>query len=165
MKLYIKEKVFSWGDKFTVKDAYGEDKYIVEGEVFTFGKKLHVYDRAGREVAFIKQEIWSFLPRYYVFCGDRQIAEIKKEFTFLFPKYTIEGLGWEIDGSFMAHDYQITKQGRKIVTISKEWMTWGDSYELDIADPADELVALAVVISIDCVTETASAAASSASNH
>ena len=165
MKLYIKEKVFSWGDKFTVKDAYGEDKYIVEGEVFTFGKKLHVYDRAGREVAFIKQEIWSFLPRYYVFCGDRQIAEIKKEFTFLFPRYTIEGLGWEIDGSFMAHDYQITKQGRKIVTISKEWMTWGDSYELDIADPADELVALAVVIAIDCVTETASAAASSASNH
>ena len=165
MKLYIKEKVFSWGDKFTVKDAYGEDKYIVEGEVFTFGKKLHVYDRSGREVAFIKQEVWSFLPRYYVFCGDRQIAEIKKEFTFLFPKYTIEGLGWEIDGSFMAHDYQITKRDRKIVTISKEWMTWGDSYELDIADPADELVALAVVIAIDCVTETASAAASSASNH
>ena len=165
MKLYIKEKVFSWGDKFTVKDAYGEDKYIVEGEVFTFGKKLHVYDRSGREVAFIKQEVWSFLPRYYVFCGDRQIAEIKKAFTFLFPRYTIEGLGWEIDGSFMAHDYQITKRDRKIVTISKEWMTWGDSYELDIADPADELVALAVVIAIDCVTETASAAASSASNH
>ena len=53
MKLYIKEKVFSWGDKFTVKDAYGEDKYIVEGEVFSWGKKLHVYDRSGREVAFI----------------------------------------------------------------------------------------------------------------
>ena len=164
MKLYIKEKVFSWGDKFTVKDAYGEDKYIVEGEVFTFGKKLHVYDRAGREVAFIKQEIWSFLPRYYVFCGDRQIAEIKKEFTFLFPRYTIEGLGWEINGSFLLHNYQITKSGRNIVTISKEWMTWGDSYELDITDPADELVALAVVIAIDCVTESASAA-SSASNH
>lgn len=165
MKLYIKEKVFSWGDKFTVKDAYGEDKYIVEGEVFTFGKKLHVYDRSGREVAFIKQEVWSFLPRYYVFCGDRQIAEIKKAFTFLFPRYTIEGLGWEIDGSFMAHDYQITKRGRKIVTISKKWMTWGDSYELDIADPGDELVALAVVIAIDCVTEANSAATSSASNH
>ena len=165
MKLYIKEKVFSWGDKFTVKDAYGEDKYIVEGEVFSWGKKLHVYDRSGREVAFIKQEVWSFLSRYYVFCGDRQVAEIKKEFTFLFPRYTIAGLGWEIDGSFMAHDYQITKRDRKIVTISKEWMTWGDSYELDIADPADELVALAVVIAIDCVTETASAAASSASNH
>ena len=164
MKLYIKEKVFSWGDKFMVKDAYGEDKYIVEGEVFSWGKKLHVYDRLGREVAFIKQEVWSLLPRFYVFCDDRQVAEIKKEFTFLFPRYTIEGLGWEIDGSFMAHDYQITKNGHKIVSISKEWMTWGDSYELDISDPADEILALAVVIIIDCVTESSSTAASSASN-
>ena len=44
MKLYIKQKVFSWGDKFTVKDEAGRDRYYVEGEVFTFGRKLHVYD-------------------------------------------------------------------------------------------------------------------------
>lgn len=87
MKLYIKQKVFSWGDKFTVKDEAGRDRYYVEGEIFTFGRKLHVYDMSGREVAFIKQEVWSWMPRYYVFCGDRQVAEIKKEFTFLFPKY------------------------------------------------------------------------------
>ena len=161
MKLYIREKVFSWGDKFFVKDAYGQDKYVVQGEVFSWGKKLHVYDMTGCEVAFIKQEVWSWLPRYYVFRGDRQVAEIKKEFTFFFPKYSIEGLGWEINGTFMAHDYEITKHGRPIVTISKEWMTWGDSYELDIADPADEIVALAVVLTIDCVMEASSASSSS----
>ena len=49
MKLYIKQKVFSWGDKFTVKDASGEDRYYVEGEVFSWGKKLHVYDEYNRE--------------------------------------------------------------------------------------------------------------------
>ena len=165
MKLYIKEKVFSWGDKFTVKDEHGYDKYVVEGEVFTWGKKLHIYDMTGREVAFIKQEVWSFLPRYYVFCGGQQVAEIKKEFTFLFPKYSIEGLGWEIDGSFLAHEYEITKGGRSIVTISKEWMTWGDSYELNIANPADEILALAVVITIDCVMESGSGASVSVSSN
>ena len=158
MKLYIKEKVFSWGDKFTVKDEYGNDKYWVQGEVFSWGKKLHVYDSVDREVAFIKQEVWSLLPRFYVFCGDEQIAEIKKEFTFLFPKYSIQGLGWEIEGRLMAHDYEIIKNGNSIVTISKEWMTWGDSYELDIANPEDEIVALAVVLTIDCVTESNSGA-------
>ena len=165
MKLYIKEKVFSWGDKFTVKDASGADKYIVEGEVFSWGKKLHVYNMAGEEVAFIKQEIWSFLPRFYVFCGGRQVAEIKKAFTFLFPKYSIEGLGWDIDGSFLAHEYEITKAGRTIVTISKEWMTWDDSYELNIASSADELVALAVVLTIDCVMESDSGASISVSSN
>lgn len=161
MKLYIKEKVFTWGDQFTVKDERGNDRYVVEGEVFSWGKKLHVYDMTGREVAFIKQEVWSFLPRYYVFCGDRQVAEIKKEFTFFFPKYRIDGLGWEIDGSFMAHEYEITQSGRTIVSISKEWMTWGDSYELNITNPSDEIVALAVVLTIDCVMEAATAASSS----
>lgn len=161
MKLYIKEKVFTWGDQFTVKDERGNDRYVVEGEVFSWGKKLHVYDMTGREVAFIKLEVWSFLPRYYVFCGDRQVAEIKKEFTFFFPKYRIDGLGWEIDGSFMAHEYEITQSGRTIVSISKEWMTWGDSYELNITNPSDEIVALAVVLTIDCVMEAATAASSS----
>ena len=154
MRLYIKEKVFSIGDKFTVKDEYGEDKYLVQGEIFTLGKKLRVYDMAGREVALIKQEIWTLLPKYYVFCGDRQVATIRKEFSFLFPKFSIDGLGWEINGSFMEHEYQVTKNGAPIVAIHKEWMTWGDSYSLDIADPADEIVALAVVLTIDCVKES-----------
>ena len=156
MKLYIKEKVFSWGDKFFVKDAMGEDKYVVQGEVFSLGKKLHVYDMLGREAAFIKQELMTFLPRFTVYAEGEEIAQVKKEFSFLLPRYTIEGLGWEIEGSFWEHEYQITKNGRPIVSISKEWMTWGDSYELDILDPADEIIALAVVLTIDCVREAQS---------
>ena len=54
----------------------------------------------------------------------------------------------------MEHDYEITHAGRPIVTIQKEWMTWGDSYQLDISDPADEVLALAGVLTIDAVTES-----------
>jgi len=154
MKLYIKEKVFSWGDKFFVKDEFGRDKYVVEGEVFSWGKKLHVYNMAGHEVAFIKQEVFSWMPRYYVFIGQRQVAEIRQRFSLFFPRYSIDGPGWEVSGSIMGHEYEITKDGLPIVTISKEWMTWGDSYELNIADPNDEIIALAAVLTIDCVVES-----------
>ena len=154
LKLYIRQKVFSWGDAFTVKDAGGEDRYFVEGEIFSWGKKLHVYDRRGKEAAFIQEKLFTFLPRYEVYRGEHLAAEIVKEFTFLFPKYRIDGLDWEIDGKLMEHDYEITQKGRPIVTIQKEWMTWGDSYQLDIADPADEILALAVVLTIDAVTES-----------
>ena len=44
-------------------------------------------------------------------------------------------------------------------------MTWGDSYELDIANPADEIIALAVVITIDCVMESGSRASVSVSSN
>ena len=153
MKLYIKEKVFSWGDKFTVWDACGNEKYYVEGEVFTFGKKLHVYDRNRREVAFIKQELWTWMPRYHVFVDGAQVATVRQEFTLFRPRYVVDGLGWEVQGNFWQHDYDVTQNGRLVVAINKEWMTWGDTYELDIAPGADEIVALAVVLTIDCVVE------------
>ena len=153
MKLYMKQKVFSWGDKFAVKDEYGTDKYFVEGEIFTLGKKLHVYNVHGEEVAYIEQELFTFLPCYHVFCAGQQVAEIRKEFSFLIPRYSIIGPDWETEGDFLAHDYVITHNGQPIVSIAKEWMTWGDTYQLDIANPQDEIIALAVVLTIDCVTE------------
>ena len=153
MKLYMKEKVFSWGDRFTVKDENGWDKYFVQGEVFSLGKKLHILNIHDEEVAFIQQRLLTLMPRFTVFMGGREVAQIRKEFTLLFQRYVIDGLGWEVEGSILAHEYEIRKNGRTIVRISKEWLTWGDSYVLDIADPADELIALAVVLTIDCVAE------------
>ncbi len=154
MKLYIKQKVFSWGDKFTVKDAAGTDRYFVEGEVFSLGKKLHVYDRNHQEVALIQQKLLTWMPRYSVVIGGTEVAQVVRKFTFFRPQYAIEGLGWEVDGDFFAHDYQVHQSGRAIACISKEWMTWGDSYELDIADSANEVIALAVVLTIDAVIES-----------
>ena len=150
MKLYIKQKVFSWNDKFTVVDGTGQTRYTVEGELFSFGKKLHVYDELGSEVAFIEQKLFSFKPRYYVYVCGEQVAEVVKEITFLRHMYRIEGLGWEVDGDLLAHNYQITCDGKYIVSINKEWMSWGDSYELDINEGESEIMALAVVLCIDC---------------
>ena len=154
MKLYIKEKVFSWGDHFYIRDAAGREKYEVRGEVFSLGKKLHIYDMEGREVALIMQRLLTFLPKYEVYIRDEKVAEVKQVFSFLRPRFVVEGLNWDVEGQIMWHDYEITRNGSPVVTIRKEWMTWGDSYELDIAHPADEIFALAVVLTIDCVAES-----------
>lgn len=153
MKLYIKQKVFSWRDKFTVKDCYGNDRFFVESELFSWGKKLHIYDANGKEVVFISEKLLSFLHRYSININGYEIAEVVRRFTFFFPKYSIENLGWEIDGSFWEHDYVIKNiYGTPVASIRKEWMTWGDSYELDVYEEDQLLAALAVVIIIDCVT-------------
>ncbi len=152
--------MFSWKDKFYIRDEFGNDRYYVEGELFSLGKKLHIFDMNGNELALVQQKVLSFLPRYFVFTSGIQRAEIVKEFTFFRNKYRIDGLGWEVDGDFMDHDYEITHMGRPIVTINKEWFTWGDSYVLDIRDNADEVIALSVVLAIDCVIAAQRAAAS-----
>ena len=154
MKLYMKEKFLSLHDRFAIRDENGWEKYFVEGEFLSLGKKLHLLNVHGEEVAFIQQKLFTLLPRYTVSIRGREVAEIRKEFTLFFQRYVIDGLGWEIEGSVWEHEYQIRKNGRPIVSISKEWFTWGDSYCLDILDPADEILALAVVLTIDCVAES-----------
>lgn len=150
MKLYIKQKVFSFTDSFNVYDQWGKTAYTVQGKLFSIGKKLYVFDTFDREVAYIEQKVLSFLPRYFVFTNGEQRAEIVKNFTFFRHKYTVEGLGWEVNGNFLAHDYEVTRAGVPIIRISKQWLSFGDCYELDIADGEDTVLAVSVVLAIDC---------------
>lgn len=52
-------------------------------------------------------------------------------------------------GDFWDHEYEITDGSQTIAAVSKEWMTWGDAYEICISAGADEVTALAVVLVID----------------
>ena len=90
----------------------------------------------------------------------KKVAEIVKELTFLRPKYTIAGLDWQVDGDFWAHDYTISSHGEPIVKVYKEWISWGDSYAIDIRRDQDALLALAIVLAIDCVMDQQAVAAS-----
>ena len=152
MKLYIKQHIFTWGDKFSIYDEWGNEKYFVEGEVFSFGKKLHLMDCFGMELALIHQKVFSFMPRYYVSRGDCDIAEVVQHFSFFRQEYSVEGLGWRVEGDFFAHEFEIyDATDHLIVKVSKEWFTWGDAYAIDIDDYADEVTALAVTLVIDAV--------------
>ena len=150
MKLLIEQEILTWRDKFTVMDESGNDRYYVKGELFSWGKKLHVCDLSGREVAYIEQQLFTFLPRYAVYAGGQLIGEVVKEFSFFRPRYTVEGADWDVEGDFWAHDYTVYRRGIPVVSIQKEWFTWGDCYTLDIRNPADEIQALALVLAIDC---------------
>ncbi len=149
MNLYMKQRVFSWNDRFTVYDANGQDRFYVEGELFSWGKKLHLYDLLGNERIFISQKLMTFLPKYQIFMDDREIAEVVKEFTFFKHEYTVNGLGWKVRGDFFDHEYVIDDGRRVVASVSKQWFTWGDTYEINIPYDTDELSALSVALVID----------------
>ncbi len=153
MSLWMKQKVFSWVARFTIRDDAGNDRYAVEGEFLSLGRRLHLLDAGGNEAAYIEQKLLTFLPRFLVYRGGVAVAEIVREFTLFRPSYRIEGPDWTVDGDFFAHDYAILQGGRTIASITKEWFAWGDSYRLDVAPDADEVLAVAVVLAIDAVMD------------
>ncbi len=151
MKLYVKQKVFSIGERFSVKDEYGNDRYVIDGEFFSIPKRFHIYDASGREVLLLQARMFSFLPCYEIIRKDTVAAEIVKEFSFFRPKYRIDGSPFSVDGDIFDHDYTILRDGKPCAAISKEWFTWGDSYMLDNFGNEDEEMLLAILIVIDCV--------------
>lgn len=151
MKLYIKQKVFSWAGKFNIADEHGNTRYYAEGQLFSWGKKLHIYNNCGRELAFIRQKLMSWLPRYYVEIDGVTVASVVKELTFFRQSYRVEGLPWQMKGDLWEHNYVMyDHSSNEIMRMRKAWFTWGDSYELEIFNPDNELLCLCVALAVDC---------------
>ena len=149
MKIYLKQQVFSWRDRFFVKDEFGDDRYVVEGELLAIGNRLHIYEMTGRRAASIRQKVMSLLSRFFVEIDGRVVCEIVKDFTLFKQHYWLEGIPWRMDGDFLDHNYRLHDGFRQVMRMSKRWFTWGDSYELDIFDPRDELLSLCVALAVN----------------
>src|SRR5690554_3281545 len=155
MKLYIKQKIFSFRGRFYIRDENNRNRFYAEGVPFTWGRKLYVYDIKGNQVGFISKKIWSFLRKYYIEVGGRTYTLVK-EYTFFRSRYYLEGLSWTMKGDFMAHEYSLEDYKGIVMSMSKHWFTWGDSYELDIVDPDNEVLCLSIALAIDCMNADSS---------
>ncbi|WP_297958327.1 LURP-one-related/scramblase family protein [uncultured Ruminococcus sp.] len=153
MKLYFKQQPFSFRQRTAVYDQFGNVLFNAVGEI-SLARKMHVYDRVGNEVAYVEKKLLHLLPRFSIYIGGQYVTDIVKEFTLFKPSYLFERIGWSVSGEFLSHDYTIKRGNMPIAYIHKQWMTWGDSFEIDIAEGQDIVMVLAAVIAIDCVMDS-----------
>ena len=153
MKLYFRQRLFSWFDSYDVYDESGETAFTVQGKL-AWGKLLQIFDRYDQHVGTLKQVLFTWLPRFEIETYGRVIGEITKEFSFFKPQFSLDCNGWSVEGVWLEWDYAIyAADGREVARISKELFHMTDHYELDIADPADALTVLLVVLAIDAEKE------------
>lgn len=153
MRYMIKQKIFSFGDNFTIKDENGVDRFMVKGKVFSFGDKLRIYDMAGNELVYIEQKLFRFLPEYNIYYKNQLYATVKKEFTFFKPKFKIDSNRgvYSAEGNVWGYTFSILKDGALAAGVSKKWFSWSDTYGVDIIEEEDHPFFLALVIVIDQV--------------
>lgn len=153
MKYKIKQKVFSFGDNFTIKDEKDEDQFIVRGKVFAMGNKLRIYDLVDNELIYIEQKLFRFMPEYNIYSFEQHLATVKKEFTFLKPRFNINSVtgNYTMSGDFFGHDFEILKDGKVVAIVSKKWLSFSDTYMVEIDDAEDQAFMLALIIVIDQV--------------
>jgi uncharacterized protein YxjI len=156
VRYMMRERILSWGDDFTIRDAEGRDVYYVDGRVFSFGDKLSFKDGAGTEVAFIDQKLMSIGPQYEIVRGGETVAVVKKHlFTFFSARFTVDVPGpddLEAHGDFLDHEYVFERDGRDVARVSKKWFALADTYAVDIDEGEDAVLILASAVVIDLVS-------------
>lgn len=148
MRLYFKQRFFSWLDSYDIYDEVGNIVFTVEGKL-SWGHCLHINDAEGRHIGTLQEKVLTLLPKFEIYIGDTYMGCIKKEFSFFRPQFTIECNGWEVEGEWLEWDYAIYGGERQVAVISKELFHFTDTYVIDVAEPGDVLGVLLVALAID----------------
>ena len=149
-RLLIKQKVFSWTDKYNVYDEGGNPRYYVKADFFSIGHRIRVFETAsGQEIGMIQEKLFRIFKEFEISINGISQGIVKKQFSLFRPKYNIDYKGWRLEGDFFQWNYEIYEQSRLVVQISKQLFHWGDTYVLDVVNDMDELPALMVAIAMD----------------
>ena len=155
MRYVMRQKIFAFGDDFTIKDQTGADRFIVDGKVFSIGNKLDFKSMDGQVLARIEQKLLTLGRKYEVF-RDGQLAAVvsKKWFTMFKCKFLVDVPGpndLEARGNFFDHEYEFFRSDRRVAACSKKWFSWSDTYGIDIAEGEDDVLILASSVVIDMI--------------
>jgi uncharacterized protein YxjI len=150
-QLYIKQKMFTLSEKFTVTDEFEMPQYYVEGSFFKIPKEFIVTDQFGSEIARITKKFLSFLPKFFVEVSGEDPIVLTKEFTFFKARYSIDAKGINVEGNWWDMNFSVYVGGRQVAIIDQRWFSWGDTYEVQILDESLEHLIISLVIAIDCV--------------
>lgn len=149
MRMYFKQRLFSWFDSYDIYDEDGATLYTVEGQL-SWGHCLHVLDAAGRHVGTVQERVLTLLPKFELYFGEQYVGCVQKEFSLLRPRYHVDCNGWRMEENFWEWDYTIWDDGgNPIAQISKELLHWTDTYVMEVADPRNALCVLMLVLAID----------------
>lgn len=149
MKLLFKQRFFSWFDSYDIYDELGDTVFTVQGQL-SWGHKLHIYNRDDMHIGTVRERLFSFLPRFELYQYEQYLGDIRKEFTFFKPVYSLFCNDWTIFGDFFGWNYSVeTASGECVAAVSKELFRLTDTYVIDVPDEANALLALMIVLAID----------------
>jgi uncharacterized protein YxjI len=155
MRYVMRQRFWSLGDDFNIRDENGRDVFHVDGRAFSWGDKLSFQDMAGQELAFIRQKLLSWGPTYEIESQGRLLAVVKKKlFTFFRCKFSVDVPGpddLEAQGNFIDREYKLERGGQVVAEVSKKWFSWTDTYGVDIREGENDVLILATAVVIDMV--------------
>ncbi|CAF0917471.1 unnamed protein product [Adineta ricciae] len=143
----IKERLFTLGNAFKIKDESGHVRYIVRSKKWTLKKKLVIEDTNGNAILKIRENGVRFLDQFHILSArdgnsDRQIASIRQKLTFFKHSYTIYSIygEYKIKGlDIFDHSFVLkNKDDKTIAIVHKKFLSFTDTYKIEVLDSVDD---------------------------
>ena len=164
MKLYIKEKIFSFHNRYFIKDEQDNNILEISSKVISLGDKTWIKDLNGKELAYIEQELFHLMPKYNVFINGNQEYSIKKKFKLFKNNYELSN-NYRVEGNFLSHNFTVyNDKNEKVGEIYRKYISIGDQYIIDIPNDKEYLLILSIIVAITNDIDRAQAAAASSSS-
>lgn len=149
MKLYFKQRAFSWFDSYDVYCENGAVAYTVKGQL-SWGHCLHVLTASGQHIGTVQERVFTWLPKFELYENDRYCGSICKRWSLFKPRYEFDCNGWRVFGDFFEWDYSIVDaNGVLVAKVEKQIFHFTDTYVLDIVRPQDALLVLMFTLAVD----------------
>ena len=156
MKVYIKNKFWSWGCGSSVVNEKKEPVFQVKGRVFSITKVKYVCDMEGKRLFKVRNKWFNFfVHKAYIYDENKKkIATVKDKWFNLNGEYFVLGYKDEIkiEGKFFGLSSKILRNGQVIGSIKRQFTIINDAFELD-ADEADMPFLIALVIALDNIVD------------
>ena len=154
VRYQLREKLISVGDDYWIEDGAGQRAFKVDGKALRVRDTWVLKDPSGHEVAKIKEHKLSVRDTIKIDL-DSGDATVKKALVGIRDRFHVDvdkGDDLKIHGNVVDHEYEIERDRTTIATVSKRWFRVRDTYGVEVADPADAPLVLAVTVAIDSMT-------------
>ena len=164
--LFTSTKVFTLHHKIDITDDREQVVYQASSKFFSLRDKTDITDAAGNQVAHIERKIFTIHQRHFVTMADGLQFELSTELLHLIKDVTnIVGLGWQLRGNIIGLNFELyDRDGSVIAVIGQKLFSIHDKYCVDIYQPEQEAVVVAILVTLQHMIRDREAASSSSSS-
>ena len=148
--LYTSRYLFSFHKDIDVTDDNDNLVYHSSSKLFSFTNETTITDAQDRVVASIEKKLFSLHSIHYIDVGGKSFELSKDLFRLLDMKFTIDELGWTLQGDFSNLNFVLyNNQERVIAVVGQKLFSMRDKYCIDLYDVNEEATVVAIVITLE----------------
>jgi uncharacterized protein YxjI len=154
LRFQMRQKLIAVGDDYWIEDGSGAKAFKVDGKALRLRDTWVLEDRAGHEVATIREKKLSIRDKIRIELPGGGEATVRKALVGIRDRFHVDVAGGDlkVHGNIVDHEYDIERDGHKIAEVSKKWFRVRDTYGVEVRDPMDTVLILAVTVAVDAMS-------------